>query len=426
MMEVVQINSNIKLHYIPMPKLKTTSVGVYIHRPLDKTEASYNAMLPMVLSCGSRLYPSREAIADCLDNLYGAVLGNTVVKRGEDHIIYFDAETISDRYTPNGEKLMKRLLELMMSVIFDPEVSDNGFREDELAREKKNAINNIDSYINDKRSYASLRCKQETARGTAYSIMSLGEKEIIAEITAKGLYDYYQSMITSSVIDIYICGDTDFDEAENTVRKAVSHMKFSEAKLPTTEILSRKSGTVNSVTEHMNVAQGKLAMGYITNVKPTDPDSYALAVFNSVFGAGAHSKLFNNVREKLSLAYYASSASEKTKGMIIVNAGIEFENFEKARDEISVQLEEIRNGNISEHEFEASIKAILNICNSYYDDQRAMASFYMMQRVTDTGVTLEEYIENIKKVTVTEVAEVAKKLQLDTVYFLAGEDESNA
>ena len=420
-METVKINNNIKLNYISMTKLKTTSVGVYIHRPLNRTDASYNALLPMVLKSASRLYPSREAIAEHLDNLYGATMESATMKIGEDHIIYFDAETISDKYTPNGEKLLSELLKLLMSVIFDPKSENGGFDVTITEQEKKNALDKIDAVINDKRQYASLRCQAETARGTNFEIMRFGDKETLSEITAKSLYDYYKSIINSSVIDIYVCGDADLKEAEKTVREYIKDIEFSDASVTRTEIITREVENINEVTERMDVTQGKLAMGYITNIKPGDSDSYAQTVFNSVFGAGAHSKLFNNVREKLSLAYYASSQLEKQKGMIIVNAGIEFENFEKARDEVMAQLEEIKKGNISEHEFESSINAILNTLSSYYDDQRALAAFYLSQSVAGTNVSLEDYIENIKEVTVEDVVAVAKKLQLDTVYFLNGQ-----
>ena len=164
------------------------------------------------------------------------------------------------------------------------------------------------------------------------------------------------------------------------------------------------------------------AMGFITNTKPTDPDYDALVVFNSVFGAGAHSKLFNNVREKLSLAYYAASQLERFKGMIVVNAGIEFENFQKAYDETLVQLEEIRKGNISEHEFTSSKIAIINNYKSFYDDQRAMASTNMMNRVAGNERTVEEMTAAIERVTVEDVVAVSKKLQLDTSYFLKGKE----
>ena len=422
-MKTIKINDNIKLNFISMTKLKTTYVGVYIHRPLNRSEASYNALLPMVLRSASRLYPSREDIAEKLDNLYGATMGSASIKMGEDHIIYFDSETIADKYVPDGEKLLPSLIKLLMSVIFDPKVSDGGFDEKIITQERKNAIDKIEAFINDKRQYASTRCQQETARGTAFEILSFGEKEIIEKITAKELYDYYKSIINSSVIDIYICGDAVIYDAERAVKESVSGIDFKSAKITETKIIERNVTKVNEVTERMKVKQGKLSMGYLTNVKPTDSDYYALSVFNSVFGAGAHSKLFNNVREKLSLAYYASSQLEKHKGILTVNAGIEFENFIKARDEVELQLEEIKKGNISEHEFTSSINAIVNSCNSYYDDQRGLSMFHISEDISKTNRTLEEYIENIKKVTIDDVCAVAKKLQLDTVYFLAGEDE---
>ena len=423
-MKTIQINDNIRLCHINMTKLKTTSVGVYIHRPLDEKTASYNALLSLVLKSASREYPSMEKIAESLDDLYGATMGTAVLKMGEDHIIYFDAETISDIYTPNGEKLLSGLIKLLMSVIFDPKLIGDGFDTEIVERERKNATDKIDAFINDKRQYASNRCQAETARGTDFAVMRFGNKDIISEITAIELYEYYKSIINSSLIDIYICGNADIDNAVNTVREYTNNMSFTPAKRINTDIVNRDENVLHKVEETMKVAQGKLAMGYLTNVKPSDSEYYALVVFNSVFGAGAHSKLFNNVREKLSLAYYASSQLEKFKGMLIVNAGIEFENFEKARDEVMLQLEEIRKGNISEHEFSSSVSAIINTCNSYYDDQRALVSFYLSESLTETDRSLDEYIESIRKVTVDDVSNVAKKLQLDTVYFLKGENEN--
>ena len=423
-MKTVKINGNIRLNYIPMTKLKTTSLGVYILRPLNREQASFNALLPLVLKSASKKYPSREDIAKRLDNLYGATMGSTTMKFGEDHIIYFDAETISDKYAPNGEKLINELLELLMSVLFEPKTENGEFDIEITEQERKNAIDKIDAFINDKRSYASARCQQETARGTNFEIMSFGDKEALAKITAKELYSYYSSIIKSSIIDIYICGDADIISAEDTVRKYVNGMQFEQGEVQKTDIINRDNVEINDITEHMNVTQGKLAMSFLTNTSPDSDDRYALSVLNSVFGAGAHSKLFNNVREKLSLAYYASSQLEKFKGMMIVNAGIEFENFQKAKDEILVQLEEIKKGNISDFEFDASIKTIVNAYNSYYDDQRALVSLHLSNSVVGTNTEISEYIENISKVTKEDVVRVARKLQLDTVYFLAGKGEN--
>lgn len=421
-MQTIKINENINLKYIEMTKLKTTSLGVFIHRPLNEEEATLNALLPMVLKSGCRKYPTREDITMQLDELYGATMGATVMKFGEDQAIYFDAETISDKYTPGGEKLTLELIKLLMSVIFDPKTENGAFDKVIVEQEKKDASDRIDAFVNDKRQYASSRCQQETARGTDFAIMRLGDKESLLKIDETQLYDYYKSIIGSSVIDLFICGDADISEVSETVKEFINDIEFTDANIRKTEILSRDITDINYVTERMEVAQGKLSVGFLTNIKPQDEDYYALAVFNSIFGSGTHSKLFNNVREKLSLAYYASSQIDKFKGILVVNAGIEFENYQKAYDEIITQLDEIRNGNITDHEFLSSITTIVNTCNSYYDDQRALVMFRLSQTVMGSCVDISEYIENIKKVTVDDVKRVANKIQLDTVYFLAGKE----
>ncbi len=423
-METLKINDNVSVSYIPMEKLKTTSIGVYIHRPLDEATATETALLPYVLKSASALCPDRESVARYLEDLYGATMGATVLKRGEDQIIYFDGETISDKYAPEGEKLLAGLLRLVMAAIFDPLVKDGAFDEKIVEQEKINAKDRIDAFVNDKRSYASARCQQETARGTKFAIPRYGSKEKIDEITAESLYDHYRSIIDSSVIDIYVCGSGSAEAAAEIVREYTGKLDLVPAKLPHTDIIERSEDKPHEVTEHMDVAQGKLAVGFLTGTRPGDDDFYALTVFNSVFGAGAHSKLFNNVREKLSLAYYASSQLEKFKGMIIVNAGIEFENFKKAYDEILAQLKEIQEGHITEHEFVSSVSAILNLCNSYYDDQRALVTYYVSDKTAGTDVSLEEFIDRIKKVTVEDVVRVSKKLRIDTVYFLAGKEDA--
>ena len=256
-MKTIQINENIKLNYINMTKLKTTSVGIYIHRPLTKTNASYDTLLAAVLKSASRLYPSREDIAASLDNLYGATMGSTVLKMGEDHIIYFDAETISDKYTPNGEKLLSELLRLLMSVVFEPKVCDGAFDEKIVEQERQGVLDRIDAFINDKRQYASSRCQEETARGTDFAIMRYGDKGTISQITPKSLYEYYKSIITSSVIDIYVCGDADINTAVSAVSDYVSELNFDKAEVTKTQIIDRTVTEVNNVTDTMDVTQGR-------------------------------------------------------------------------------------------------------------------------------------------------------------------------
>ena len=278
----------------------------------------------------------------------------------------------------------------------------------------------IENVINDKRVYAIYRCQEEMSKGDPFEVPRLGYVEDMKKMTVDELYAYYKELIISSPIDIYVCGDTDIWEIEKEIREVVSEYSFKKAEMPKSNILSKKD-KVNNVTEKLDVTQGKLAIGFLTGITPRDKDYFAMTVANAIFGGGAQSKLFNNVREKLSLAYYAGSMLNKYKGMLLVNAGIEFENFKKAYDETLVQLEEIKKGNISDLEIESSKKFLINSLVTTYDDQMALISFYLNQKIGQTDLDIEECIEGIRPVTKEDVARVMQKVSLDTVYFLAGE-----
>ena len=323
-MESININSNINLYYIPMTKLKTTTIDVYIHRDLNEEESSLNALLPYVLKRGCRLCSDSEAISKYLENLYGAGVGVGVLKRGDDHILHVAFETISNKYAPNGEKLCDSVIDLMLSIMFE----STSFSDEIVEQEKKNAKDRIMAMMNDKRQYAVERCIETMFEGENYAISKLGTQEGIDKITADNLKKHYENIITSSVIDIYICGDADANALAEKIKKYTGKIAFKNADIPKTEIYVPKN-EVKNVTDKMDVVQGKLCMGFSTGIKPADSDYPALMVANSIFGGGAHSKLFNNVREKLSLCYYASGSLDKNKGALFVNAGIEFKNFQR-------------------------------------------------------------------------------------------------
>lgn len=415
------VNTNVSLHYIPMGKLKTTALGVYIHRRLNTEEASMNALLPYVLKRGCKLCKDTSQIAHYLENLYGASLSAGVLKKGEDQIIAFDAESISDRYAANNENLMESLIKLLLSMIFEPLAENGGFKAEYVEQEKKNARDRIESVINDKRTYAQLRCMQEMCKGEPFEVYKLGTPEGIEKITAAGLYDYYTKMISESAIDIFVCGEADINKLAEAVREV--KIPFVKADIPKTEIFVKK-GEIKRVTEKMDVTQGKLSLGFRTNIASADDDFIPLMVANSVFGSGAHSKLFNNVREKLSLCYYASSQIDKFKGLMLVNAGIEFENFDKAYDEILVQLEAVKNGEISDFEFDSSKSALINSYKSAYDDPRYMQSLYLGEIVCGSDYSIEDYIKKIEAVTKDDAVRAMKRAELDTVYFLTGKGEN--
>ncbi len=422
-MEKRQVNPNITLYYIPMEKLKTTTFGLYIRRPLSAREASLNAVLPYVLNRGCRMAADSAQIAHKLEDLYGAELNVTVTKKGENQMMVFDAEAIADQYAPEGEKISQELTELLFSMLLEPVLENGIFRKDFVEQEKKNARDKIQSLINDKRTYAHHRCVEEMCKGEPFGLSVLGTAEGVDGVDAENLYAHYQKIITSSAIDIFVCGTADLNKIEDTVKNKISGILFTAPPVAETQIL-KKNTDIENVTERMDVTQGKLSIGFRTNIKPTDKDAWALVAANSVFGAGTHSKLFNNVREKLSLAYYASSQLEKVKGLMVVNAGIEFENFQKAYDETMAQFHAIQAGEVTDMEFDSSIKTIINSLNSYYDNQRYMRAFYLDQMIAGTNCDIEEYKKNIMAVTKEDVVRVFRQIQPDTIYFLTGKEEA--
>lgn len=419
MLKVIPINDNITLNYIPMDKLKTTSIGMYIHRPLKREEASYNAILPHILKRGNKALKNTQEIAKYLQDLYGAKFSAGISKKGDSQLLCFEGETISDKYAPHGEKLVAGLLKLILGSVFD---QNDTFPKDVFEQERTNSITKIENIINDKRVYAIYRCQEEMAKDDPFSVPRLGYVEDMKKMTINQLYSYYKDLVVSSKINIYVCGDAELPEVEEAIRSAVSGYEFKDTKMPESKLLKVKD-RVNDVTEKLDVTQGKLAMGFLTETASTDDDYYKLVVANAIFGGGAQSKLFNNVREKLSLAYYAGSMLDKFKGMLLVNAGIEFDNFKKAYDETLVQLEEVKNGNITDLEIESSKMFLINSLVTTYDDQMALISFYLNQKVSGTNSEISECIEKIKAVTKEDVARIIKKVHLDTVYFLAGKEE---
>ena len=421
-METIKINDNISLNYIEMKKLKTNVVGVYLRRPLKEDEASKNAVLSYVLKSGCKMFPTTLEITRHLQDLYGATLNSGVIKSGDNQAIFFDAETISDKYAPENEKLTNELLKLLLNVIFKPLTDGNSFKKDIVLREKKTVNDKIDSLINDKRAYAKMRCNEEVCDGDVYKLTRFGTKKALSEIDEKNLYSHYENIISSSQIDIFISGEAVINDAKTLISDFVKNIEFKKADEIKTNIIP-KSNSVKNIKDTLDVTQGKLSIGFTTGINASDADFPALVVANSIFGAGTHSKLFNNVREKLSLAYYASSSLNKFKGLMFVDAGIEFSNFDKAYKETIAQLDALKNGEISDEEISSSKNAIINSLNTYYDDQRYMQMYALDCIYLGIDCDIEKYKKDILAITIEDVMRVVPNILENTIYFLTGKNK---
>ena len=410
----IKIKNGVNLHYIHTGKFKTTTLGIYFHRPLRREEAAMNALAANVIKRGCPLFPESQKLSRRLESLYGASLVTGVRKKGDSQIIHVNFEFVNERFVPGEQSVFGSVFELAKSVVFGQE----GFSPEHTAQEKENLKQQIMAQINDKRTYAANRCKEIMCADEPYGISELGFVEDVDFTDAVNLFYHYKNAVLKSPVDIFICGDADISAAERLVRDMAVGIE-AEGVYPETTVVTTV-GEVKSVTETEQINQGKLSMGFRTKVMPGGERYPALLVFNAVFGGGSSSKLFNNVREKLSLAYYANSRIDMFKGIMTVNSGIEVENFQKAYDEILLQLDEVKNGNITDDEMSAAILSTVTNIKSMTDSAPIMEDYWLGRLISGISSGFGDVTRMVQGVTKDEVIAAAQDVELDTVYFLKG------
>ena len=294
--------------------------------------------------------------------------------------------------------------------------------EEFVESEKVNLCNTLASEINDKRSYATVRMIRSMCAGEKNAVPRLGERESVERITPGTLYEHYEKVLASSRVEILYMGKKSGEEAERLIRAMIEGLPRRELTAVGTDVI-RSAADVRSLTEQMEVTQGKLTMGFRTGCTCADPNYPALMVMNAVFGAGVSSKLFRNVRERMQLCYYASSAIEKYKGIMVVSSGIDFGNFDVAREEILRQLEDCRAGNITEEELEKARQYLISAFRSAKDRPGSLDEFYLGQAIIGQNGTVDDLIAALQQVSMEAVVAAAREITLDTVYFLKGVSE---
>lgn len=419
-MKKIQLKDGIDLYLNRDGKFKTYMASVIFYRPLTREGASYGSLLTGMLKMGNRLCRTNRELNIELDKLYGAWIGCSSGKRGEEQNIRVAAETVCDEFLPTP--VFDRVLELLFATAFGGGV-DGKFDPDKVNQEKINLIDRIRNQINDKRYYASMRLDEIMFEGEGCGVNSLGYEEDVEKITPESLYDYYREVINTSGISIIFTGNFDEAAAEKAARRAVEPLSAREAAHTLAKIKS-EVGEVKRVTDHMDVTQGKLAIGMRTGIAPTDDMAWAQRVFSVIYGGGPSSKLFNNVRERLSLCYYASSWPNDLLGVLNISSGIEFQNFDAAYNEIMAQLQAMRDGDFTDEDIDVAKKEICNGYRSRLDSVEAMEGFHTGQILLGRDMTVQQAIEKIENVTRAEIIDAANRVKLDTVYFLAGKEEA--
>ncbi|MEK3768748.1 pitrilysin family protein [Paenibacillus sp. FSL R5-0887] len=411
-----------RIHVMPTKAFKTYAISLYAGVPLNEDTVTPTALAPFVLRRGTASYPETTQFRERLEELYGAGFGFDIYKRGDYQIVQFRMDTINDSFVQSQESLLEQSFAFLGEVLTRPLVEDGSFRSSYVATERETVRKKLESIVNDKIRYAAERCIEEMCRNEPYRLHPLGQRADLDRITPKSLYESYNSWLDGAILDLYVVGDTTTEEVEKLVQQHFGRIQ-SEVGLYSSKFVPVSVSEVRTVEEKLDVSQGKLNMGLRTSITYKD-DTYASALmYNGILGGYPHSKLFVNVREKASLAYYASSRYDGHKGIGTIQSGIETQNYNKAVEIIEKQLEEMKAGNISDLELSQTKAMIRNQLSEIPDSAFEMISYDFNRQLSGKERTADQLLEEVEQIGAGEVKAAAETFQLDTIYFLTGKEE---
>ncbi|PLT31610.1 EF-P 5-aminopentanol modification-associated protein YfmF [Peribacillus deserti] len=416
--EVIKQKPGYKLHIVNTGKYKTNTFVWKMKAPLQKETVTKRSLFPYVLQSNTKNYPSTTVLRSYLDDLYGASLFVDLSKKGEYHIITFTLEIANEKFLTDPAPLLEKGMGLLAEVLFDPNASEDSFDASTVNNEKRTLKQRIQSSRDDKMRYSANRLVEEMCKNEPYALDPNGELEEIDAITPESLYQYYQQALLEDELDFYVIGDVQEGEVETAADKL---FKLQD-RTPqiSSETAKKEINEVNEVIERQDIKQGKLNIGYRTNIVYGDSKYYALQMFNGIFGGFSHSKLFINVREKASLAYYASARIESHKGLLMVMSGIENKNYDQAVTIIKEQMEAMKKGDFTEDEISQTKAVIRNQMLETIDIARGLVEILYHGVVSGVPVQMDEWLEKTDAITHSEIVEAAQEIELDTIYFLTG------
>lgn len=416
--EVVKKKQGYTLHIVQTDKYKTNSLILKMKAPLDQETVTLRGLLPHVMQSSTKTYPSTTELRSYLDELYGANFFTDLGKKGEYHVVSMSVEIANEKFLRDSEPLLQKGIEFLADVLQNPQIENNEFDKKTVEKEKRNQKVRIQAVYDDKMRYANSRLVEEMCKGERFALHVNGISEEVESITAKSLYEYYQKVMNEDQFDFYVIGDVDVTEVENLCDQLLQLNQRTPLEIDSSEVKQKERENV--VKEKQDVKQGKLNMGYRTHTQYGDDDYFALQVFNGIFGGFSHSKLFINVREKASLAYYAASRLESHKGLLMVMSGIEFDKYDQAVGIINDQLQAMKDGDFTDGEIEQTKAVIRNQLLETIDTSRGLVEVLYHNAVSHEEIDLKHWLDEIEKTTKEDIVKAANKVELDTIYFLTG------
>ena len=418
MIETVTLMPGITLRCHRDNRFKQGALSIQMVRPMKEEEAAMNALLPAVWLRGTQKHPNLQAITQRLDDLYGASVGTMVRRIGDYQTTGLYCSFIEDRFALAGDEILAPMMDFLEQVLFYPVLEDGGLCKAFVEGEKKNLISTIEAEKNDKRAYAAARLLRLMCRKDSFGIPRLGTVEQVKKVDARALYAHQQRILKESPIAVFYVGSAPKERVADLVKKLLG--KIERKDMPIPQQTPFYDGGGESHTQRMQVAQSQLCMGFVTPITNRSKDFAAMQVLNMVLGGGMTSKLFIQVREKMSLCYSISSGYYGAKGIVTVHAGIDAGKRDVAQQEIIRQLTLCQDGGISQEELTAAKEALQNSLRGIHDSPNTIEGFYSTAALSGLGMTPQEYFRAVEGVTLDDVVAAAKTLKLHTTYFLEG------
>lgn len=418
MLQITTISPGVTLRYVRDTRFKQGCFSFQLVRPMRKAEAAKNALLPAVLLRGTRKCPDLRAVTQRLDELYGAAVSPLVRRVGDYQTTGVYCGFMDDRFALPGDRVLAPMLDFLREILLDSPLEKDHFLSDVVESEKKNLISTIESDRNDKRVYAIQRLLRAMCAGDSFGIPRLGETEDVASITPEDLTTHYREILRTSPMELLYVGSAAKEQVIAAIRPLLDALERNPMPLPAQTAFAPRQG--RDISEALDVAQGKLCMGFTTPVTNRCEELPAMQMFNVIFGGGMTSKLFQNVREKMSLCYSIDASYYGAKGILLVNAGIDFDKETVTRQEILKQLDVCRKGKITEAEMTAARQALLSSLRSVPDSPGSIENFTSTAALSGLVFSREAYMEAVEKVTLEDVVKCAGSVSLNTTYFLKG------
>ncbi len=418
MIQTFELFDGVILRCYRSDRFKQGCLSVQFLRPMCPEEAAHNALIPALLLRGTEKCPDLRAITLRLDDLYGAAVGTQVRRVGDYQTTGLYCGFMEDAYALPGDRVLEPMVEFLGQLLFCPVLENGMFRKDFVESEKRNLILAIEASRNDKRVYATNRLLEEMCSADSFGLPRLGTKEGVEAITPESAYDHYRKILKESPVELFYVGAAQPEQVAALVKPMFATLERSYVNLPPQTGFSDPPG--GSHTEEMDVAQGRLGMGFVTEITLRDARYAAMQVANVMFGGGMTSKLFMQIREKQSLCYDIGSGYQGSKGIVTVTAGIDFDKEQAVKDQVLELLRQCAEGEFTDDELTAAKQALISQLQGVHDAPGSIENYYVSGVLSGLDKTPEEYIRAVEEVTAQQAAQAAKTLQLHTQYFLKG------